>query len=92
MLVLFPPIYVANTKILYGYDSIASLSILLASLTNVLRSFVQNTGQKQPPEVFYKKPILKNFAIFTGKYLCWILYSNTSVLLWILRNFQKYLF
>ena len=22
--------------------------------------------QKQPPEVFYKKAVLKNFAIFTG--------------------------
>ena len=28
---------------------------------------------KQPPEVFYKKAVLKNFAIFTGKELCWSL-------------------
>ena len=28
-------------------------------------------AQKQPPEVFYKKAVLKNFTIFTGKYLCW---------------------
>ena len=27
--------------------------------------------QKQPPEVFYKKTILKNFAKLTGKHLCW---------------------
>ena len=27
--------------------------------------------QKQPPEVFYKKAILENFAILTGKHLCW---------------------
>ena len=27
--------------------------------------------QKQPPEVFYKKVILKNFAIFKEKHLCW---------------------
>ena len=26
--------------------------------------------QKQPPEVFYKKDDLKNFAEFTGKHLC----------------------
>ena len=26
---------------------------------------------KQPPKVFYKKSVLKNFAIFTGKHLCW---------------------
>ena len=29
--------------------------------------------QKQPPKGFYKKAVLKNFAIFTGKYLCWSL-------------------
>ena len=26
--------------------------------------------QKQPPEVFYKKGVLKNFTKFTGKHLC----------------------
>ena len=25
-------------------------------------------GQKQPPEAFYEKAIMKNFAIFTGKH------------------------
>ena len=33
-----------------------------------------NPLQKQPPEVFYKKAILKNFAILTGKHLCWSLF------------------
>ena len=32
------------------------------------------TEQKQPPEVFYKKAVLENFAIFTGKNLCWSLF------------------
>ena len=32
--------------------------------------------QKQPPEVFYKKVVLKKFAKFTGKYLCLSLSSN----------------
>ena len=32
--------------------------------------------RKQPPEVFYKKAILKNFVIFTGKHLCWSLFFN----------------
>ena len=27
-------------------------------------------NKKQPPEVFYKKAVLKNFSILTGKYLC----------------------
>ena len=26
--------------------------------------------QKQPPEVFYKKGVLRNFTIFTEKHLC----------------------
>ena len=30
----------------------------------------------EPPEVFYKKVIFKNFATFTGKYLCWSLFFN----------------
>ena len=51
--------------------------------------------QKQPPEVFYRKTALKNFAIFTGKHLCWSLIlkrdSNTDVFLLILRNFEEQL-
>ena len=27
-------------------------------------------NEKQPPEVFFKKGILKNFMKFTGKHLC----------------------
>ena len=30
--------------------------------------------QKQPPELFYKKAVLGNFAIFTGKQQCWSLF------------------
>ena len=59
--------------------------------------------QKQPPEVFFKKCILKNFAKFTGKHLCQSLSFNkvagldlqlekkgdlgTVFFQWILRNF-----
>ena len=32
--------------------------------------------QKQPPEVSYKKDVLKNFAKFTGKHLCQSLFFN----------------
>ena len=63
-------------------------------------------NQKQPPEVFYQKVVLKNFATFTGKHLCWNLFLiklqafrpdskkdfNTGVFLWILRNFEEHLF
>ena len=30
--------------------------------------------EKLPLEVFHKKAVLKNFAIFTGKYLRWSLF------------------
>ena len=30
--------------------------------------------RKQPLEVFYQKAVLNNFAIFTGKHLCWSLF------------------
>ena len=32
--------------------------------------------QKQPPEVFYKKGVLRKFAKFTGKRLCQSLFFN----------------
>ena len=32
--------------------------------------------QKQPPEVIYKKGVLKKFAKFTGKHLCQSLFFN----------------
>ena len=34
-------------------------------------NFIFESVQKQPTEVFYKKGVLKNFAIFTGKHLFW---------------------
>ena len=56
--------------------------------------------QKQPPEVFYKKGVLRNFANITRKHLCQNLFFNKvrsatllkrhpgkGVFLWILRNF-----
>ena len=30
--------------------------------------------QKQLPQVFFEKGVLKNFAYFTVKYLCWSLF------------------
>ena len=56
-------------------------------------------------QIFTKKSVLKNFAIFTGKRLCWSPFlrklkpasllkgdSNTNVFLWILQNFYEQLF
>ena len=39
--------------------------------------YIEVTGfQKQPPEVFFEKGVLRNFAKFTGKYLCQSLFFN----------------
>ena len=62
--------------------------------------------QKLPPEVFFKKAVLKNFATFIEKQLCWSLFliklqtfrpatllksdSNTGVFLRILWNYNTY--
>ena len=45
--------------------------------------------QKQLPEVFYKKDIIKNFAIFTGKRLCWSLLL-IKLLAWTWENWLKF--
>ena len=39
--------------------------------------------QKQPPGVFCKKAVLKNFAMSTGKHLCWSLF--------LIQNIAKFL-
>ena len=43
---------------------------------------------KLPPEVFYKKAVLKNFVIFIGKYMCWSLFLIQNILknIWICVN------
>ena len=63
--------------------------------------------QKQSPEVFCKKGVLANCAMFIGKLMSWSLFlikfqafrpatllrrdSNTGVFLWILQNFYELL-
>ena len=37
--------------------------------------------QKQPPELFYKKSVLRNFTQFTGKHLCLSLSFNKVAVL-----------
>ena len=43
----------------------------LFSVRNCEMGISEFTNAKQLPEVFYKKAVLKNFAIFTGKHLYW---------------------
>ena len=42
---------------------------------------VLNLKEKQPPEVFCKKSLLKNFVNFTGKHLWWSLFNKVAGLL-----------
>ena len=50
--------------------------------------FTMNT-KKEPPEVFYKKAVLKNFSILTGKHLCWSLFFNQFVVLQVCNFIKK---
>ena len=43
-------------------------------ITSVIPFVNSNQLQKEPPEVFYKKTVVKIFAIFRGKHLVWSLY------------------
>ena len=48
--------------------------------------------QKQPREKFCKKAVLKNFAIFTGKHLCWRLFIDQNIAKKVLDHlFEEYL-
>ena len=62
-------------------------SLLLIFIIDTIISVISSTQfacdvmcvqyvQKQPPEVFFKKSVLKNFANFTGKHLCRSLFFN----------------
>ena len=69
---------------------------------NWRKDWLFNTSRSSYSQMFFEIGVLKNFAIFTGKYLCWTLFliklqafrpanllkrsSNTVVFLWILRN------
>ena len=35
-------------------------------------------SEKYNEYLFYKKAVLKNFGIFTGKHLCWSLFFNNT--------------
>ena len=59
--------FVANTKIIFGYNIATPL------YKHLLNSLLM---QKQSPEVFRKKSVLRNFAKFTEKHLCQSLFFN----------------
>ena len=45
--------------------------------------------QKQLLEVFYKKAVLKNLAIFTGKHLCWSLFLIQDIAKFLIAPILK---
>ena len=99
--------------------SVSELNVLIGLINNmasqsgdkinhVLRKFVFTLFRSSHRRCFIKKAVLKNFAIFSWKHLCWSLIliklqgfssatlskrdSNTGVFLWLLRNFKEHLF
>ena len=69
------------------------------------KEILHGQKQKQPPQVFYKTCILKNFVEFTRKHMCRSLLFNKAAnlskrdsnfsknkcfFLWILRNFYEH--
>ena len=48
--------------------------------------------QNQPPEVFYKKGVIKNLAKFKGKHLCQGLFFNKVTGLSLKTTLQEHLF
>ena len=53
------------------------------------------TSKYNEQKVFHKKAVLKNFAVFTGKHLCWDLFFNKNASLqgpsFIKKRLQKFL-
>ena len=67
-----------NITLFRAKTSTAYLNFVSHKLQEQLITGVENKCfQKQPPEVLYKKVVLKNFPNFTGKHLCWSLRPAT---------------
>ena len=50
--------------------------------TNQFRMFYNKTSifRSSPSQKFFEMGVFKNFAIFTGKHLCWSLFNNVAEL------------
>ena len=59
------------TKNLWASPEPQFFYVILQCLKNTIKAI-----KKQPPEVFWKKGVLKNFTKFTGKNLCQNLFFN----------------
>ena len=96
---------VANKMIAYKKPSVSKR---LSAKVYTLSPFYFTSLQKQSPVLFYKKVVLKYFAIITEKHLFWGLFliklqafspatllkrnSNTAAFLSVFQNFKEHLF
>ena len=97
--------------VLHGFEYVLSLIVSHANIQTItwLISFVRSFVFRSSHQRFsIEKAVLNNFAITTGKHLCWSHFliqlqafrpatllksdSNTSFFLWILRKFWEHLF
>ena len=69
---------VEKKKLLGRHNKNISLNTFARWLFNYFKKM-----QRQPPEVFYKKVVVENFAISTEKYHCWSLF--------LIQNIVKFL-
>ena len=46
--------------------------------SRIIENIKIQSHQKQPPEMFHKKAVVKKFARYTGKHLCWNLLKRDS--------------
>ena len=76
-----------------------SIIIMLPSVFSVTENIEINRrdmSRNSRSLTFFKNGVYKNFANFTGKYLCWSLFLKKrlykGVFLWSLRNFKNTLF
>ena len=53
---------------------------MFLTLSQVTPTYLKNVD-RQRLQMFFKMGVLKNFAIFTGKQLCWNLFLITATLL-----------
>ena len=57
---------------------VRNVKLCFNSTTFILKSSEIVSVQKQPPEVFYKKGVLRKLSKFTGKHLCQSLFFNKA--------------
>ena len=61
----------ANVQVLLFVSSLKNLRVNKLCKNVVNEQNPDAKFMKLLPEVFYKEDVLKNFAKFTGKHLCW---------------------